>query len=385
MQQQADREASTVHAMVKYKMGDFKAADIPIDHDVDVYIVDEASMMTAETFEMVLRSMKDSACLYLVGDVNQLQPIDSTPIFQRIISSGSVPVQRLSQVYRQDSSGRLIRLSNLISMAKYSDITSFLRASPNSLRDMKPNDDFVFIDCSADQIHERLATLVTKELPDLIKGFNIHADCQIITPYRQGNGTATCQSINRMLQQMLFPAAEGSDQKFQVGDKVICLRNNYRKQVYNGDIGVVQAIHLGTGNLVVQFPSRQTRGPPRAVEFTDTSELELAYAITVHKAQGSEYEVVIIPVTHLHEHMLTRPLVYTAMTRAKRLLVCVGERPALFKAIRRAAEPNSMTLFDVDVEALDAIPTSLMQASLPVVAADERGQGLEVAEAVEQG
>ena len=91
-----------------------------------------------------------------------------------------------------------------------------------------------------------------------------------------------------------------------------------------------------TGNLVVQFPSRQARGPPRSVEFSARDELELAYAITVHKAQGSEYDVVIIPVTHLHENMLTRPLVYTALTRAKRLLVCVGERPVLFKAIRRA-------------------------------------------------
>eukprot|EP00730_Choanoeca_flexa_P004933 TRINITY_DN11845_c0_g1_i5.p1 TRINITY_DN11845_c0_g1~~TRINITY_DN11845_c0_g1_i5.p1 ORF type:complete len:791 (+),score=161.94 TRINITY_DN11845_c0_g1_i5:76-2448(+) len=350
MQQQADREASTVHAMVKYKLGDFDKATIEADDDVDVYIVDEASMMTADTFEMVLRSMKPSACLYLVGDVNQLQPIDSTPIFQRLIASGAVPVHRLTQVYRQDNSGRLVRLSNMIAQADYSGIASFLRASPRSLAELEPKDDFVFIDCPPEEIHARLSQLLIEELPKHISHFDLQTDCQIITPYRQGSGTATCQSINRMLQQLLCPGERSH--KFAKDDKVICLRNDYGKGVYNGDIGKVLGIHDETGHVAIEFPSRSPRGPPRVVVFKTTHDLDLAYAITVHKAQGSEYEVVVIPVTHLHKDMLTRPLVYTAMTRARRLLICVGERSALYHAIRRAVAPSDQTLLDIDVQEL---------------------------------
>lgn len=315
------REATTIHRLLEYDAalrGFKRNRHNPLE--ADMVIIDESSMMDIVLTNFLLNAVADKASLVLVGDVDQLPSVGPGNVLRDIIGSDCVPVTRLQTVYRQGP-GSLISFN-----AARINRGEFLELLP----DYEGDKDFycIFRDEAAD-IETEILSLCSERLQKRY-GFDPVRDIQVLTPMRKGIiGT---ENLNSRLQEVLNPAAGGGDdqpRRFLPGDKVMQIRNNYDKDVFNGDLGIVEAAGGSENTAEVLFEGRRV-----LYESADLGELVLAYAVTVHKSQGSEFPCVIMPLHTTHYPLLQRNLLYTAVTRGRKLVVLVASKKALTMAIR---------------------------------------------------
>jgi exodeoxyribonuclease V alpha subunit len=315
-------EAKTVHRLLETdpRTGAFRRTEeAPLD--CDLLVVDETSMVDVPLMRALLRALPDEAALMLVGDVDQLPSVGPGQVLADIIASDAVPVVRLTEVFRQAAESRIIVNAHRINQGLMPDLA---RAESG---------DFHFVDATdAEDGVRKMLTVVRARIPKRF-GFDPIRDIQVLCPMNRGGLGA--RSLNIELQKALNPPGDIRIERFGwtfcPGDKVMQVENDYDKDVYNGDLGTVAAIDIEDGELVADFEGRKV-----SYGFGELDELVLAYATTIHKSQGSEYPAVVIPLMTQHYPMLQRNLVYTRVTRGKRLVVLIGQRKALAIAIKGA-------------------------------------------------
>jgi exodeoxyribonuclease V alpha subunit len=285
----------------------------------DLLVVDEASMVDVPLMRALLRALPDQAALLLVGDVDQLPSVGPGQVLADIIASDAVPVIRLTEVFRQAATSRIITNAHRINQGLMPELTA------------PEGSDFYFVDAAEpEDALRKLLTMVSHRVPARF-GLDPVRDIQVLCPMNRGSLGA--RSLNIALQSALNPLGPVQVQRFGwtfgPGDKVMQVTNDYERDVFNGELGIISAIDPDEGVLTVSFDGRDVE-----YSFGELDELVLAYATTIHKAQGSEYPVVVIPMTTQHYTMLARNLVYTGVTRGKRLVILVGQRKALAIAVR---------------------------------------------------
>ena len=314
------RPAATLHKLLGYNpaAGGFeKDQDDPID--ADVFIVDEASMVDTLLMAQFLKAVPLTATLILVGDVFQLPSVGPGNVLQDIIASGRPAVYHLKEIFRQDEESPIVLNAHRVRHGKPPDL-----GVGHDLDILAP---FHFIEAAgAATVVRTIVDLCAHWIPDQY-GLDPLDDIQVLTPVHKGD--AGTINLNRVLQKHLNPDRMKSPSGFHPGDKVMHLRNNYSKEVFNGDIGRILEVVEAREHLIVNFDGREVR-----YDFSDLGELTLAYAISVHKSQGSEYPAVVLPLLTQHYVMLQRNLLYTAITRGKILVVIVGSRRALEIALQ---------------------------------------------------
>jgi exodeoxyribonuclease V alpha subunit len=315
-------EAKTIHRLLETdpRTGAFRRnEETPLD--CDLLVVDETSMVDVPLMRALLRALPDRAALLLVGDVDQLPSVGPGQVLADIIASGSVPVVRLIEVFRQAAESQIIVNAHRINQGLMPDLIKV------------ENSDFFFVDAAdAEEGVQKLLAIVQERIPKRFRLDPIR-DIQVLCPMNRGGLGA--RSLNIELQTALNPPGEIRIDPFGwtfcPGDKVMQVENDYDKDVYNGDLGVVSRVDMEEGELHADFDGREV-----TYGFGELDELVLAYATTIHKSQGSEYPAVVIPLTIQHYPMLQRNLVYTGVTRGKRLVVLVGQRKALAIAVKGA-------------------------------------------------
>ena len=308
-------EARTLHRLLEADPahGGFKRdEDRPLD--CDLLVVDEVSMVDVPLMHALLKAVPEGAALILVGDVDQLPSVGPGQVLADIISSGAIPVVRLTEVFRQAAQSRIITNAHRINQGQM------------PVPDDDPHSDFHLVRChDPEDGLAKLLEIVVRRIPARF-GLDPIRDVQVLCPMNRGGLGA--RSLNLELQQLLNPPGEARVERFgwtfAPGDKVMQVVNDYEKDVFNGDLGLVRTIDPETRELVVAFDGRDV-----VYGFDELDELVLAYATTVHKAQGSEYPAVVIPLTTQHYPMLQRNLLYTAMTRGRKLVVLVAQPKAL--------------------------------------------------------
>ncbi len=316
-------EASTLHRLLEFQpaRGGFQRnASNPLEGDV--VVVDEVSMVDVPLMSRLLDALPRKARLILVGDADQLPSVGPGLVLGDIIRSGMIPVVHLKEIFRQAGDSRIISGAHAINRGEIPDI---IEAPKDS--------DFVFID--REDPEECAATLVSMVRDRLPKHLGVDPieGIQILSPMHRGS--LGIKELNLRLQSALNPRSEYRDEYqaygslFRVGDKVIQTSNNYDKEVFNGDIGRIRSMDGEEKQVMVRFGKREV-----AYEFNELDELELAYAITIHKSQGSEFPVVVIPLAMQQYLLLQRNLLYTGVTRGKRMVVLVGQKKALGMAVR---------------------------------------------------
>lgn len=314
-------EAKTLHRLLEADpaQGSFKRdADNPLD--CDLLVVDETSMVDVPLAHALLKAVPDGAALLVVGDVDQLPSVGPGQVLADLIGSGALPVVRLTEVFRQAAASRIVVNAHRINRGQMPELE---RAAPES--------DFHFVPAEDPETAvERIVELVKTRIPRRY-GLDPVRDIQVLCPMQRGGVGA--RSLNIELQAALNPAGEAKVERFgwtfAPGDKVMQLDNDYEKEVFNGDVGFVEALDLEAGELAVNFDGRTV-----SYGFGELDALAPAYAVTIHKSQGSEYPAVVIPVLTQHYAMLQRNLLYTGVTRGKRLVVLVGQPKAIAIAVR---------------------------------------------------
>lgn len=324
MSEATSEEAKTIHRMLEME----RTADMDVRYarnmnsplDESVIIVDEASMMDLFLTEALLKALRKSARLILIGDSDQLPSVGAGNVFDDLISSGKIKTVRLSEIFRQSGESLIITNAHRINKGT----APILNVTDN---------DFFFVRREYERdIPATISKLITERLPRSY-GSDIKDEIQVITPSKKGIGGI--EVLNNELQKSLNPPMKFKKEKsahgvtFREGDKVMQTSNNYEIEwekgsytgtgIFNGDIGVIESINLQSSEMVIYFDDRRVEYP-----FELLDELELAYAITVHKSQGSEYPVVIMPLYSCAPMLMTRNLFYTAVTRAKRMVILVG-------------------------------------------------------------
>jgi exodeoxyribonuclease V alpha subunit len=316
-------EAKTIHRLLEVdpKSGGFKCGeDNPLR--CDLLVVDETSMVDVMLMQAVVKAVPDNAALLIVGDIDQLPSVGPGQVLADIIWSGAVPVVRLTEVFRQAAQSRII--------------TSAHRINRGLLPDLSPptaESDFYFVPADDPETAvTRIIELVKTRIPKRF-GYDPVRDVQVLCPMNRGGVGA--RSLNE-LQAALNPAGDHRVERFgwtfAPGDKVMQVENDYDKEVYNGDIGYIDTVDLDAGELTARFD-----GKPVAYGFGELDTLVPAYAATIHKSQGSEYPAVVIPVMTQHYAMLQRNLLYTGVTRGKKLVVLVSQTKAVAIAIRNVS------------------------------------------------
>ena len=310
-------EAKTIHRLLEYNpMDGYKRNDAnPMDGDA--LIVDECSMIDILLFYNLMKAIPSNMRLILVGDIDQLPSVGAGNVLRDIIDSQQIPVVRLTRIFRQAQSSRIVMNAHAINAGQFPNIKNGL------------DTDFFFIGQEdADDIVKLIIGLVRDRLP---KKYGYPAkEIQVLTPMQRG--TVGAGNLNIELQNALNPSGPSlarGGYTFRQGDKVMQIRNNYDKNVFNGDIGYITAVDTNERTLSVTFDNRVVE-----YDITELDEIVLAYAVTIHKSQGSEFPVVVMPVTMKHYVMLQRNLIYTGITRAKKICVLVGTTKALAYAIR---------------------------------------------------
>jgi exodeoxyribonuclease V alpha subunit len=338
--------ASTIHRLLKYDpAGGGFVANESAPLATDFLIVDEASMLDSRLAAALLQAVPSRAHLLLVGDTDQLPSVGAGNVLKDLISSSSqlsalssqlsVPVTRLSVIYRQQGLSQIVATAHAINSGDPS-------APPlvNDIAQLEPWSDLTFISAAdAEDCVRKVIQLCTEFIPQKLKWPHPIADVQVLAPMHKG--VAGVGNLNAQLQGALNPHARGLravNGEYRAGDKIIQLRNNYDKNLFNGDIGTVKTVDPAKNSLTADFDGNvQTfaRG-----EFGD---LALAYAISIHKSQGSEYPVVIVPLLKGHFMMLQRNLIYTAITRGKKKVFLVGEPAAYAMAVRNSESKQRVT------------------------------------------
>ena len=300
--------------------------DIDDQLDADVIILDEVSMVDIVLMHHFLNAVPDGCRIILVGDTDQLPAVGPGSVLKDIIRSQKIPAIRLDEIFRQAQTSMIIQNAHIINAGRLPDLR-------------KQYSDFVFYELNDDtSITQKILDLCTKDLPH--EGFNVLKDVQVLSPMHRF--LCGVENLNLMLQERLNPKKNQdelkySSQTFRVGDKVMHIRNNYQKNVFNGDIGFIQDIN--NEKLTVDYFDHIV-----TYEKNELNELTLAYASSVHKSQGSEYKVVIIPLSTSHYIMLQRNLLYTAITRAKQKVIIIGSKKALMTAVQSNRTQKRYTL-----------------------------------------
>jgi exodeoxyribonuclease V alpha subunit len=314
-------EAKTIHRLLEINPinGQFKRnADNPLE--CDLLVADECSMIDAPLANQLLKAVATRTAVILVGDVDQLPSVGPGQFLTDLIDSGAVPVIRLTEVFRQAATSRIVRSAHQINRGVFP-----------SLPEKGETSDFYLVAAEEPEvIAQTVVDLVQTRLPRKFEVDSIR-DIQVLCPMNRGITGA--RGINQALQAVLNPRGEHSVEKFgnsfSVSDKVMQIENNYDRDVFNGDIGFVTGVDQDEEELAVAFDGRVVSYP-----FGELDELVLCYATTIHKSQGSEYPVVVIPISTQHYMMLKRNLIYTGITRGKRLVVLVGQKRALAMAVK---------------------------------------------------
>ncbi len=314
-------EAKTIHRLLEVDpaTGQFKRTqDSPLD--CDLLVADECSMIDVPLANQLLKAVPSHAAVIFVGDVDQLPSVGPGQFLADLIDSGAVPVIHLTEVFRQAATSRIVRAAHQINQGALPSLPGPGEAS-----------DFYML--PVEQPEEIAQTVVDLVMTRLPRKFDVDPlrDIQVLCPMNRS--VTGARAINQALQAALNPPGEHSVEKFgsafSVGDKLMQIENNYEREVYNGDIGFVAEIDREEDELVAEFDARLVRYP-----FGELDELVLCYATTIHKSQGSEYPVVVIPLSTQHYMMLKRNLIYTGITRGKRLVVLVGQKRALAMAVK---------------------------------------------------
>ncbi|GAB6096764.1 ATP-dependent RecD-like DNA helicase [Desulfatiferula olefinivorans] len=334
-------EAATIHKMLDYNIGTGRFDKNRYEPlDVDVLIVDEASMIDIVLMSHLVSAVPFRASLILVGDIFQLPSVGPGTVLADLIESRRFRTFELTRIFRQAEESPIIRNAHLVRQGKPPEIS----VEPDS----GALSEFYFIETAEPlTVMERIVDLCARRIPEKYR-LDPFADIQVLTPMHKGEvGTL---SLNSALQQALNPdgpSIDGPGTRFRKGDKVMHLKNNYEKEVANGDIGIVGTLDKTARSLTVTYFGREV-----AYSFDELHELTLAYAVTVHKSQGSEYPAVVVPITFQHRPLLQRNLLYTAMTRGRNLVILIGTRRALTLALsndrpnrRRSALTRRLTDF----------------------------------------
>lgn len=311
-------EAKTIHRLLEYNPQTGYKINESNQLKGDILIVDESSMIDIVLMYNLLKAIRPEMTLILVGDKDQLPSVGAGTVFQDIINSGVVKVIKLEKIYRQASNSDIIKNAHKINKGILLDFKN------------KHNSDFFFIERTEDtEIIQTIKDLFINRLP---KTYNLSPtkDIQILCPMQKG--TVGTINLNMVLQEVVHDKTlylKRGGTTYYLNDKVMQIKNNYNKEVFNGDIGYISNIDLDDLIITVNFDNRLIE-----YEVYELEELVLAYVVSIHKSQGSEYPVVIIPITQSHSIMLQRNLIYTGVTRAKNLLILIGDKEAIAYAIK---------------------------------------------------
>ena len=316
-------EAKTIHRLLEINpaTGRFNKDE---SHPLacDLLVVDETSMVDVLLMHSLLRALPSHAGLILVGDVDQLPSVGPGTVLGDLIGSGVLPVVRLTEVFRQAADSRIITTAHRIRRGQMPDMT-----------EADPSSDFHFVERDdPEKIVATLVKLVQERIPKRF-GLDPIRDVQVLCPMNRGS--LGVRELNEALQRALNPSRPGEPAverfgwRFQKGDKLIQTENDYDKEVFNGDIGTVEQIDAVEHQVAVRFDDRTVK-----YEFGELDEVAPAYAVTIHKAQGSEFAAVVIPLATQHYMLLQRNLIYTGITRGKKLVVLIGQKKALGIAVR---------------------------------------------------
>jgi exodeoxyribonuclease V alpha subunit len=321
MKEATGMEAKTIHRLLEIDPKSFgfkRNEESPLE--CDLLVVDESSMVDVSLMQSLMKAVPNHAALLIVGDIDQLPSVGPGQVLADIIGSGVVPVVRLTEVFRQAAQSKIITSAHRINQGYIPDLT-------------KPDgdSDFYFVPAAdPEQAVERIVDLVQTRIPKRF-GLNPIRDIQVLCPMNRGGVGA--RSLNIELQAALNPAGDRKVERFgwtfSPGDKVMQIENDYDKEVYNGDIGYVIGVDPEAGELVANFDGKDV-----TYMFGELDTLVPAYAVTIHKSQGSEYPAVVIPVMTQHYTMLQRNLLYTGVTRGKQLVILVGQPKAVAIAVK---------------------------------------------------
>ncbi|MBI5439841.1 MAG: ATP-dependent RecD-like DNA helicase, partial [Deltaproteobacteria bacterium] len=323
-------EAKTIHRLLEFDPKSFgfkRGRDNPLE--TDLLVIDESSMVDIALMNRLLASIPDRAGVMIVGDVDQLPSVAPGAVLSDIIESGAVPTVRLTEIFRQAATSQIIVNAHRINRGE-------LPVTPKGAE----LSDFYFIPANTpEEILEKLVRVVTERIPERF-GLDPVRDVQILTPMNRGG--LGSRSLNVELQRILNEKAEPKVSRFGTsfapGDKVLQTANDYDKEVFNGDIGQIASVDLEEGSLNVEYDGRSVE-----YEFGELDEVTLAYATSIHKSQGSEYPAVVIPLAMQHYTLLERNLLYTAVTRGKRLVTIIGQPKALAMAVKNRKAHRRLT------------------------------------------
>jgi len=331
MSETTGHESKTIHRLLEYNMrkGGFqKNEESPLD--CDLLIIDEASMIDTLLMHHLLKAIPVTATFIMVGDVNQLPSVGAGNVLKDIIDSGISPVVQLNEIFRQAKESSIIVNAHKLNEG----------IIPNLKSNQDKVDDFYFIEQEdPEKVLEMIINLVRERIPKRF-GFDSVNDIQVLTPMHRG--TIGAGNLNIELQKALNPGEEGvfrGGRLFKVNDKVMQIVNNYDKEVYNGDIGRIASIDEEAKEVKVIIDDRDI-----VYDYSDLDELVHAYAVSVHKSQGSEYPAVVIPILTQHYVLLQRNLLYTGVTRGKKLVVIVGTKKAMAIAVKNNKTEKRYTL-----------------------------------------
>ena len=366
MSEATGMEAKTIHRLLEYNPQDGYKRNDENPLEGDALIVDECSMIDIILMNNLTKALPTTMRLVLVGDIDQLPSVGAGNVLRDIIDSGVIPVVRLTRIFRQAQSSRIVMSAHAINRGCFPDISNGQHTDFFFMKQEEP-----------EKVAETIVSLVRDRLPKAYRQPN--ANIQVLTPMQRG--VVGAANLNVALQQALnhnTAALVRGGYTFKEGDRVMQLRNNYDKDVYNGDLGYVRSVDMEERTLTVDFDGQMVE-----YEASELDELTLAYATTIHKSQGSEYPIVVMPVLMTHYVMLQRNLIYTGITRAKKICVLVGQTKALaytihnMKVLKRNTRLKER-LAPVATDSAATAPNSARQYALPTeeiqMAAEERVQ-----------
>ncbi|MGD0886391.1 MAG: ATP-dependent RecD-like DNA helicase [Thermodesulfovibrionales bacterium] len=331
MQEATAHEAKTLHRLLEFspKEGRFKRDENnPVG--ADLLVIDEASMVDTVLMFQFLKAVPTEATLILVGDVDQLPSVGAGNVLKDVIDSGLVPTVRLTEIFRQAKESMIIVNAHRVNSGEMPLVTH---------HGSHPQDFFFFQQEEPEKALEKIVELCRERIPQRF-GYKPIDDIQVLTPMHRG--VVGASNLNTELQKCLNPSADEftrGGKVLKVGDKVMQIRNNYDKEVFNGDIGRITRIDREEQEIVVNYGGRAV-----PYDYPDLDEIVLAYAVSVHKSQGSEYPVVVIPIMTQHYMLLQRNLLYTGITRGKKMVVLVGTKKAVAIAIKNNKPQKRHTL-----------------------------------------
>lgn len=331
------QEAKTLHRWLEFDPKTMKFRR-NLDHPIpaNVVVIDEASMMDLFLGHAVVKAIALEAQLLLVGDIDQLPSVGPGNVLGDLITSGSIPVVRLTEVFRQAAASRIVSNAHRINQGQFPQLERVSSHPPKS--------DCLWLNVdSMENGVQAIRTLIKSLIPSL--GFNPAQDVQVLCPMTRGDiGT---RNLNQVLQALVNPACPSKtelgrgDLILREGDRVIQMVNDYSREVFNGDLGVISTIDLEEQKTIIHYENRSV-----IYDLADLNEIALAWAVTIHKSQGSEYPVVILPIFMEHAMMLSRNLLYTGLTRARKLAIIVGSQNAVSLAVRQVKDRERYTLLD---------------------------------------